>query len=291
MKKLRIFLPFYRKAIKRMSKGYGIGKTKPGRFMLKIIQSMFRSDFVEVQGHNMFVHPGNADYSLYGVYGELDTEIVKREIKKGDIVVDVGASIGYFTLIFAREVGEEGKVFAFEPRPERFELLKKNVEINGYHNVILEQMAVMNHSGEADFYYSKSGKTGFKLAVPKQLRKEIAEKSTAKTIRLEDYFKERNLINKIKFIKSDVDGPEYSVLKSAGSILKNKSLKIFFEWDYEYIKMVGDEPEEMLEFLYKNGFKIYSPDFKKNKFLLIDKQTLLKINTAKDEVNLLCKKE
>jgi len=83
MKKMRVFLPFYRKAVKQMSKGYGIGKTKPGRFMLKIVTNMFRSDFVEVQGHDMFLHPaGNEDYSLYGVYGELDTEIVKREITK-----------------------------------------------------------------------------------------------------------------------------------------------------------------------------------------------------------------
>ncbi len=93
MNLLRIFLPFYRKVIKRWSKGYGIGKTRPGRLMLKIVTRIFRSDFVEVQGHKMYVHPGNDDYSLYGVYGELDTEIVKHEIKKGSIVVDVGARL------------------------------------------------------------------------------------------------------------------------------------------------------------------------------------------------------
>jgi len=287
---MRIFLPFYRKAVKQMSKGYGIGKTKPGRFMLKIVSTIFRSDFVKVQGHDMFLHPGNENYSLYGVYGELDTEIVKREINKGDIVVDVGASIGYFTLIFARAVGEEGHVFAFEPRPERFELLKKNIEINGYDNVTLEQMAVMDQNGETEFYYSKSGKTGFKLVVSEQQKKEIAEKGIAKTIRLEDYFKEKNLLNKIKFIKSDVDGPEFSVLKSAGSILENKSLKIFFEWDYEYIKIVGDDPEEIFELLNKNGFKIYLPDFKNMRYFEVEKNQLLDFKST-DTVNLLCKKE
>jgi FkbM family methyltransferase len=290
MKKLRFFLPFYRKTVKRMSKGYGLGKTKPGKLLLKIFTWMVRSDFVEVQGHNMFLHPGNDDYSLYGVYGELDTEIVKNEINKGDIVVDVGASIGYFTLIFARSVGKEGHVFAFEPRPERFELLKKNVEINGYDNVTIEQMAVMDQNGETDFYFSKNEKTGFKLEVSEDQKNIISEKGVAKTIRLEDYFKEKNLLNKIKFIKSDVDGPEFAVLKSAGSILENKSLKIFFEWDYEYIEIAGDNPEEMLELLYKNGFKIYSPDFKNNKYSPIDKNRLLSFKTV-DTVNLLCKKE
>ena len=297
MKELRIFLPFYRKAVKRMSKGYGIGKTRPGRLMLKIVTRIIRSDFVEVQGHNMFVIPGNEDYSLYGVYGELDTETVNREIKKGDIVVDVGASIGYFTLLFARAVGPEGKVFAFEPKPERFELLKKNVEINGYHNVTLENMAVMDYNGKSDFYYSKNGVTGFKLKVaensPTREKIEQFDKGTAKTIRLEDYFDEKNLSNKINFIKSDVDGPELSVLQSAGSILKNKSLKIFFEWDVIYIKAVGNEPEEILELLYKNNFKIYSPDFKNQKFTEVSENQLLgfKNNKYWYGENLLCKKE
>jgi len=242
-----------------------------------------------VQGHKMFVHPGNDDYSLYGVYGELDTKIVKSQINKGDIVVDVGASIGYYSLILARAVGKEGHVFAFEPRPERFELLKKNVEINGYHNVTIEQMAVLDQNGETDFYYSKNQKTGFKLEVSKKEKEMISEKATAKTVRLEDYFKERGIENKIKFIKSDVDGPEFAVLKSAGCILENKDLKVFFEWDYKYMNIVGDDPEEILDLLYKNNFKIYSPDFKNCEYSSIEKSDLLSSKIS-DPVNILCKK-
>ena len=272
-----------------MSRGYGLGKTKPGRLFLKIITRMFRSDFVEVQGHKMFLHPGNDDYSLYGVYGELDTKTVKSEINEGDIVVDVGASIGYYSLIFARAVGTKGHVFAFEPRPERFELLKKNIEINGYHNVTIEQMAVLDQNGETDFFYSKNQTTGFKLEVSEKDKNIVSEKAIAKTVRLEDYFKEKNMLNKIKFIKSDVDGPELAVLKSAGCILENKDLKVFFEWNYKYMKIAGDDPEEVLELLHKNNFKFYSPNFKNNEFSLIKKNDLLN-STISSEVNILCKK-
>ena len=289
MKALRILLPFYRNFIKKMSKGYGFGKTRPGRLILKIITKLFRADYVEVQGHNMYLHPGNDDYSLYGVYGELDTEIVKNEIEKGDIVVDVGASIGYYTLIFARAVGKDGHVFAFEPRPERFELLKKNIEINGYENVTIEQMAVMDENGETNFYFSKNEKTGFKLEVSEKHKNVISERGRAKTVRLDDYFRKNNLLDKIKFIKSDVDGPEFSVLRSLGNMLKNKSLKLFFEWDYDYIKVAGDDPEQLLELLYKNEFHIFGPDYKNKKFIPFEKNYLLSLKTN-EVVNLLCKK-
>ena len=69
------------------------------------------------------------------------TALVKRIVRNGDIVVDIGAHIGYYTLIFARLVGPKGKVFAFEPEPNNFNLLIKNIKINGYKNIIPVQKA------------------------------------------------------------------------------------------------------------------------------------------------------
>src|SRR2546430_7594739 len=54
----------------------------------------------------------------------------KRNIKKGDCVVDIGAQIGLMTKIFSDLVGKEGKVYAFEPEAQTFELLKKTISIN-----------------------------------------------------------------------------------------------------------------------------------------------------------------
>ena len=70
--------------------------------------------------------------SRRGSYEPLETETVKREIKKGNVVSDIGANIGYFASIVAKLVGEEGKVFAFEPDPGNFALLERNVQTNGY---------------------------------------------------------------------------------------------------------------------------------------------------------------
>ena len=68
--------------------------------------------------------------------------------------MDVGASVGYYTLLLARLVGPSGRVYAFEPIPRDFAILKRNVKANGYQNVVLENRAVSDINGIERFYIS-----------------------------------------------------------------------------------------------------------------------------------------
>ena len=68
------------------------------------------------------------------VYEPFEIEIVRQVVKKGDTAIDIGAMIGCYTLVFAKLVGDTGRVFAFEPEIENYEILKKNININGYKN-------------------------------------------------------------------------------------------------------------------------------------------------------------
>jgi FkbM family methyltransferase len=68
--------------------------------------------------------------------------------------VDVGAHVGYFTLLLAKQVGPSGEVVAFEPNPNIFEILKENVALNGYRNVILENKAVADQAGQVELRLS-----------------------------------------------------------------------------------------------------------------------------------------
>ncbi|CEG11098.1 Methyltransferase FkbM (fragment) [groundwater metagenome] len=113
---------------------------------------------VDVKGNKMYIDPKRDPViALYdiGGYENAETQLFESRIKEGDVVLDIGANIGYYTLIAAKLVGVNGKVYAFEPDPTNFSFLKKSVEINNYKNVICEQKAVSNENGKVKLFLHK----------------------------------------------------------------------------------------------------------------------------------------
>ena len=87
------------------------------------------------------------ELALLGVHEPIATRLLNQQIKSGMRVIEIGANIGYYTLIAANLVGESGKIYAIEPEPANYALLTKNVEVNGYKNVIPIQKAISNEIG------------------------------------------------------------------------------------------------------------------------------------------------
>ena len=113
MKIFRVILPLYNKIIENSSRGRGYGKKKSVRKMMNFFNYLFRSDEVNVRGHKMYLpKEGFGEYSTLGIYGKLDTFTVESLLQPGDYVIDIGAAIGYFTLIFAGIVGKDGLVLS-----------------------------------------------------------------------------------------------------------------------------------------------------------------------------------
>jgi len=268
-----------------MSRGYGLGQYRPIRKILAIIESPLKSDFAEIQGSKMFLGKGDPmGISIEGVWGELDTQIFKNSIKEGDIVVDVGASIGYYTMIAAKIVGNKGKVFAFEPDTKNFEILKKNVEINKYHNVTLEQKAVSNITGKINLYSSEG--IGFHSTVnPHSTDPALPIESVS----LDDYFRELNFLDKIDFVKIDVEGAEFWVLNGMTAILKQSvNLKIYTEFMKYFLVQVGIKPEDMLRLLSDNGFNFSYADDSKKCVVSTNIHKLLNLDESEITLNILC---
>jgi len=254
----------------------------------KFLKSRLKSDFVIIDNHKMFLDQHDSlRLSINGVYEEFETSIIKKLIKKGDYVVDVGANIGYYTLIFARIVGTEGKVFAFEPEPTNFELLKKNIKINGYKNVECIQKSVSNRNEKTRLYIDDDNMGGHTMINDTKNKNFIEIES----VQLDDYFKD--LERKINFIKIDVEGFEIKVIDGMRTLLQNNNeIKMMVEFNPYLIKKFGSDNKKFFNLLEKFQFDISNIEKNNHTVSHIDLNELpKKFDPEKqNNTNLLCVK-
>lgn len=233
-------------------------------FLFKIAKKLalnkFKTDeglFIgKIDGHKMYFNHNQVELFLKGEYEPEITDIFIKTIQKGDVVIDIGANIGYYTLIAARTVGGNGKVFAFEPDHTNYALLKRNIEINRYKNVIPIKKAVSNANTSAKFFLREDSTVSSLL---NDFDKYPSTGSTeVETIILDDFFKDKeSIISKIKLIKMDIEGAEMLALLGMSQIIeKNEKLAIISEFNPDFIKKSGYEPEEFISKLKRYGFKI-----------------------------------
>ena len=274
------------KNIAKLFFGTGIGKIKIISKIYKYLTSKLKPDFIIINNIKYFLDKHDSlGLSITNIHEKTETELVKQEIHEGDYVVDVGAHIGYFSLIFSKIVGKQGKVFSFEAEPSNFEILKKNLEENNIQNVICENIAISDKIGKIKLFTSESS-TGNRLFSSKGSNFIEVESNT-----LDNYFGTK--IKNIKFIKLDIQGGEPLAIKGMEKIIENNnSLKIMLEWWPNGIKKLGENPESHLELLEGVGYQILEIDDKNRKIIPTNIKELVKkySNTKIEDINLLCKK-
>ncbi len=131
------------------------------------------------------------------------------------VVLDVGANIGYFSVIFASLVGRSGQVHSFEPTPVLAQRVRVNVSLNGFEHVRVNEVAVSNVSGTADLHISAEDPEANSLF---QLESDTNDITVATTT-LDAYVETADL-SLVDLIKIDCEGSELSVLKGARSMLE-----------------------------------------------------------------------
>jgi len=251
----KLLLYWFKKTMEFTSK-HREGTTKSRLFRsyrrrcINYVQSKCSSNFVVLEGRKMFLNEGDYLKLLVTEHEGLATRIAKNEIKKGDTVLDLGAHIGYWTCLFAKLVGKTGKVFAFEPDPESFQILKKNVEINGYKNVTLEQKAVGDKTQKTRLYKSY-------LATDNRIydTHENRDSIEIDVVRLDDYF--NGFEGEIDFIKSNIQGADFKAVQGMPSLIKkSKNLKMMLEYCPFMLNEFGSDQKEFIDTLVKKEFMI-----------------------------------
>lgn len=144
--------------------------------------------------------------------------LINDTVKPGQIAFELGGNIGYVTLLLAKLVGPTGKVIVAEPDPTNIEVLKKNIEMNGYKNVEIHQVAISNKSGEMTFYRSKASNLGGMTPA--------ACRSEAITVRAESVDSLCPLDICPNFYKMDIEGHEVEALAGMLETLKRSPLPV-----------------------------------------------------------------
>lgn len=151
-------------------------------------------------------------------------KILRQEVKEGMTVIDIGANIGYVTLIMAELVRPSGRIYAFEPEPRNFKILDQNIEINGYSDFCTPyQIGISNRNGVAKFYVSDMSNLS-SMVSGKHVRRSIEVEVRT----LDDFMKDKDSPN---FIKMDIEGHEVEALEGMYQTLRNAEppVKILME--------------------------------------------------------------
>ena len=176
-----------------------------------------------------------------------ETEWVKTIVRPGDVVIDAGANLGWYTVIMARLVGSKGHVLAFEPEPRNFELLAKNVAWNGFADrCSLFNLALFEHEATHRFELSPTnlGDHRVRIGSPVQVEREdlydeeVRSEIAVQSKSLDAVVSQAGLDDHpIRLWKMDTQGSEVSILRGAKRTLERTEYLLTEYWPYGLARM------------------------------------------------------
>jgi FkbM family methyltransferase len=178
--------------------------------------------------HGLFMYNRNDTFvgrglDLYGEWCDFEIQLLRRFIKLGDTIVDVGANIGTHTIAFANLVGPAGLVHAFEPQRRNFHMLAGNVALNALENVVCHQKAVGDSSGEIRLPSLPPPDINFNFgAVPIWRQAESGEKVPLVMLDSLD-------LAECQAIKIDAEGMDAQVMKGGRALIQRCRSLLYVE--------------------------------------------------------------
>jgi FkbM family methyltransferase len=226
---------------------------------LKIGDPLMLEIYVPKHNYNIYCPLNKEDFIVMTRH---EDDIIERFLpKQGDIVVDIGAHMGRYTIISSKRVGANGKVVAIEAHPGNFEMLNSNIKLNQLTNVIPLNYAAYSKETKIKLYLpdEESGYTMHHSIMSNYVFTKYKDKTEDKFVEVSantlDYLLQLNEITDVNWVKIDVEGAEFEVLKGASNVLsKSKDIALLIEVHGK------DTYEPIIESLRSYNFKI---DFEK----------------------------
>ncbi len=244
---------------------------------------------INVHGHLMQLSPWQYEYApefLAGTYEIGTTRFFELNVHRGMTIVDCGAHVGYYSLLAARLVEGQGRVYAFEPTPESYSVLVKNIELNGYDNVVAVRKAVAEKAGIRALYESKR-RTGTNSLYGTRISS--GPPLTVEAITLDEFLESEGWPY-VHLIKMDIEGAELAALDGAQVLLRRqRQLKLIVEFSPVNLRVAGVEPEEFLGKLACLGFRVRAIEDSAGLESIDVRRTLAQTKT-REYLNLFCEK-
>jgi FkbM family methyltransferase len=236
-----------------------IGERRLGRLALRATQRALSGGWVKVPGGAGFglrlstEHLPIAHHQGYGlIRGVLEPgvqEALRREVRPGAVVYDIGANIGFFSLLSARLAGPDGRVEAFEPVPASAMAVRANAALNGFPTIAVHNVAVSDRHGSGTFLVPVE--SGWSHLADRGWHESTRRQLDVALVALDDQIA-RELLPPPDVVKIDVEGSEIAVLRGLSETLRSRSVVIVCE--------LHETNVEILELMHEIGYAVENLD-------------------------------
>ncbi len=193
--------------------------------------------------------PSARNYSL-GLYEPDVSDLFREILHEGATVLDLGAYIGYYSLLASHLVGATGRVYAFEPDPRSYSYLVRNISASGCLNMVADSRAVADRAGSATFVAEPDGERSYLTGPLKG-----SAPTAVQTVTLDSFFASRGWPS-VDLVKMDIEGSEAAALRGMGELTRrNPGLRLIMEFNLTAMRRAGVSRDELVGILMEMGYQ------------------------------------
>lgn len=194
---------------------------------------------------------------------KLETQVMMKHLEPGQTFIDVGANLGFYSVLAASLVGKTGRVFSFEPFVHNADLIMASARENRFENLTVVNAAVSDKAGSAKmylspFYSSEHSMFDYHYSTGPNSTREVID---VKTVTIDYYLENQAGSLRADFIKMDIEGSEGRAISGMEKVItENKKISLLTEFWPSAISNSGIEPKAYLERLAGFGFELFHID-------------------------------